>query len=178
MKEENVPMLKLAMHYGALLGLFWMFKYAFLIISGFTTDLFLYLYYILNIGTFMLVYLFYFKYKFSDADNPRSMGYCLMFVIAMCFFATFFEGALIYAHYEFIDPSFFDTMTQRIIKMLESFSATVPNYPQEAIDAMEGILTSKAYYISIQFLNNIIIGTFLGLVLGIFTRNIKNINRS
>jgi len=178
MKEENVPMLKYALHCGAILGLFWMLKYAFLIISGFTTDLFLYLYYILNIGTFMIVYIFYFKYKFEDPQNPKGMDYCLMFVIAMCFFATFFEGALIYAHYKFIDPVFFENISQRTLKMVESFSAGIPNYPQEAIDALGAIVTSKAYYISMQFINNIIVGTFLGLILGFFSKNIKNMNPS
>lgn len=178
MKEENTPMIKFAMHYGALLGLFWMFKYTFLIVTGFTSDLFLFLYYVLNIGTFFLIYVFYFKYKFADAEKSKEMGYCLIFVILMCFFASFFEGALMYAHYQFIHPEAFEAMVQQNLKAIEYITKIMPNYPQESINMMETMFSSKVYYITGLFLGNLIVGMFLGLVIGIFSRNIKNIKPS
>lgn len=178
MKEENTPMIKFAMHYGALLGLFWMFKYTFLIVAGFTSDLFLFLYYVLNIGTFFLIYVSYFKYKFADVEKPKEMGNCLIFVILMCFFASFFEGTLMYAHYKFIHPEAFDAMVQQNLKLIEYVVKVMPNYPQEAINNMEAMLSSRAYYITGLFFGNFIVGIFLGLVIGIFSRNIKNIKPS
>lgn len=186
MKEDNVPMVKYAMHYGAILGLFWMLKYILLIISGFkfpiaggvTSDIFLYLYYVLNLGTFALIYIFYFKYKFSDEEHPKQMGYCILFTIMLCFFASFFEGAMMYAHYKFIHPEVFNEVSRPLHKMVETLPETFPNYPQESLDLLHKIYSNRLVYIIVLFLQNIFVGFFLGLVFGITTRNVKNINPS
>jgi hypothetical protein len=186
MKEDDVPMVKYAMHYGAILGLFWMFKYIFYIIAEFkfhiigdiTSDIFLYLYYVLNLGTFALIYVFYFKYKFAERDKPKEMGHCLLFTMTLCFFASFFEGAIAYAHYSFINPDYFNQIAQPLLKMADSLPETFPGYPQESIDVLHKIFSSKLYYVISLFMQNIIVGFFLGLILGIATRNIRNSNPS
>ena len=93
-EQEKVPMIKYAMHYGAILGLFWIVKYLFIVVGGFAGDVFIYLSSLLSVGTFMLVYAFYFKYRDSDADRPNSIVKCILFVATMAFFASIFEGAI------------------------------------------------------------------------------------
>lgn len=157
-----------AMHYGALLGLFWVFRYIFLIIAGTgVSDRFLFLFYLLNIGTLLLIYIFYNKFKTSDPDELKGILQGLVFTVLMCFFASFLEGALMYAHFAFIDPAYFTKMT-------EPFLRSIDNVPQmglpdaqfvEAKQTMVVLYSSKITYIIIEFVKNMLLGLFMGLLL-------------
>lgn len=165
-------MIKYAMHYGALLGLFFIFKYLFWIGAGFSDFLFIYFYYLLNIGTFLLVYIFYFKYKFRDTGTgkPGNMLECMGFTVLMFFFASFFEGGIMYAHYQVIHPEFFMTkIVEPTLKAMELFPFLVKD---EA--AMRTIVTGKSIYIISNFINNILLGFFFSLLMGFIARSRNN----
>lgn len=169
---KHPSMLQYATHCGAILGIFMIFRYLFLIIAGFTSDLFLFLYkYVLVIGDFLIIYFFYFKYKFLDKNDVKGMGNCLLFVILMCFFASFFEGAIAYAHYKFIDPVYYSKLIHPWAEMVNAIPKQIPNYPPDALAMLNTIFTSKFYHISLLFISNIIMGTFLGLFMGFFIKN-------
>lgn len=173
---KNPSMIRFAMHAGAILGIFMIFRYLFLILASFTSDLFLFLYkYVLIVGDFLIIYYYYFKYKFQDKNDVKNMGQCLLFVILMCFFASFFEGAIAYAHYEFIDPSFYLKMIRPWMEMIDTIPQQIPNYPPEAIVMLKAIFTSKLYHISLLFFSNVIMGFFLGLFMGFFAKNDSNL---
>lgn len=175
---NNTSMLQYAMKCGAILGLYMIFRYIFLIIAGFSSDIFLFLYkYILIIGDFLIIYYFYYQYKYSDNKEPKGMGYCLLFTILMCFFASFFEGAIAYAHYQFIDPSYFREISRPVTELVESIPKKMPDYPKQYLDAMHGFATSKIVYIISLFISNIVMGLFLGLFIGFFSKNDLNIKR-
>lgn len=169
-QQEKVPMIKYAMHYGAILGLFWAFKYLFYIGAGFTDHVFMYIYYVLNVGTFFLVYVFYFKYRDSDAEKPKSIVNCILFVATMGFFASVFEGAIMYLHYQVIHPEFFhEKVAAPFLEAVENMQ-NVGNYPnfEESKQIMYSLIEGKALYIVSAFIGNIITLTFLALIIGLF----------
>lgn len=156
------------MHYGALLGLFWVFRYTFLIIAGTgASDRFLFLFYLLNIGTLLIIYVFYNKFRTSDPEEPKNILQCLVFTVMMCFFASILEGALMYAHFSFIDPAYFSNM-------IEPFMRSIDNIPQMGLPDAQFVATkqimsvmysSKITYIVIEFVKNLLLGLFMGLLL-------------
>ncbi len=162
-KDNNPSLLKYALHYGALLGLFWMFKYLFEIGAGFSIHVFKYIFYVLNVGTFLLIYIFTFKYKFSEPDKPKKVLHCILFVVLICFFASFFEGAIMYAHFKFINPDYFLNLVNAGLDMMKSMPA-LPSTDQVLV---EKILSSKLVYIISNFMGNSILGLILGSLMGL-----------
>jgi len=159
-KEKGTSLIKYAMHYGAILGVFWMVKYLFLIGSGFSDHIFIYIFYLLNVGTFLLIYIFTFKYKSLDPEHPKGVLSCILFVTLVCFFASFFEAVIIYAHYKFIDPSFFASMIAPVMNMIEN----LPNPPDQK-EILENIFSSQPIYIVSEFIKNTLLGLMLGLLM-------------
>lgn len=168
-KEQGTSLLKYAMHYGMILGFFWMFKYLFLIGAGFSDHVFIYVYYLLNVGTFLLLYIFTIKYRNSDPGSPKGMLSCVLFVTLICFFASFFESAIIYAHYKFIDPSYFIKLTIPAMNMIDK----LPNPPEQK-EILRNIFSSQPIYIIMEFIKNTVLGLILGLLMGLLVNNTKN----
>ena len=163
MEENKVPTIKYAMHYGAILGLFWMFKYLFRIGAGFSDHVFIYVFYVLNVGTFLLIYIFTFKFKQSDAEKPRGILGCILFVVLICFFASFFEAVIMYAHFKFIDPGYFLKMTAPYIDMINS----MPSLSLAYKELWRDIFSNKLVYIVLNFMGNTFLGLMLGLLMGL-----------
>jgi len=161
-------MLRYAMYYGMILGLFWIFKYLFRIGAGFSDHIFIYVFYVLNVGTFLLIYIFTFRFKNSDPDHPKGILSCILFVTLICFFASFFESVIMYAHFQFIDPGYFLNMTTPAVEMVNN----LPYSPREK-ELMMSMVTSKPIYIIFNFIGNTILGLILGLLLGLLINTQK-----
>lgn len=176
-EQEKVPMLKYAMHYGAILGLFWIVKYLFIIIGGFAGDVFIYLSSLLSVGTFLLVYVFYFKYRNSDPDKPKGIIKCILFVAAMAFFASIFEGAIMYMHYAVIHPEFFDLqVADKVMKATDQMNEIWnPANTEESRQMMYALVHNKLIYIVSQMISNVITLTFIGFLIALFAdrRNVQ-----
>ncbi|MDR0824796.1 MAG: DUF4199 domain-containing protein [Prevotella sp.] len=166
---ENFKLInRYAMQYGLLLGLFWVVRYLFHVVAGIgVSDRFDFIYYLLNIATLLVVYIFYYKFKTSDADNPKNIWQCILFTTLMCFYASFFEGAMIFAHYQFIDPAYFTKITEPFLKSVD----VVPRMWGSEADYEETkqfariLYSNKLFYIAIEFIKNIFLGLFLSLIL-------------
>lgn len=161
-------MLRYAMHYGMILGLFWVFKYLFKIGSGFSDHIFIYVFYLLNVGTFLLVYIFTFKFKNADPERPKGILSCIIFVTLICFFVSFFESVIMYAHFQFIDPAYFEEMVSPVAKMVNDMP-----YPPREKDLMMGFVTNKPFYIFSNFIGNTFLGLILGLLMGLLINTQK-----
>ncbi|SBV95919.1 DUF4199 domain-containing protein [uncultured Dysgonomonas sp.] len=173
-KERGTSLLRYAMHYGAILGLFWMFKYMFKIGAGFSDHVFIYIFYLLNVGTFLLIYIFTFKYKASEPDKPKGIWSCVFFVVLICFFASFFEAVIMYAHYKFIDPGFFMKMTAPFIAMVDK----MPNLQPDQKEIYLYIVTGKPLYIISEFIGNMILGVVLGFLMSFLVNSTSNMNNN
>lgn len=167
-----------AMHYGLILGAFWVFRYLFLVVAEIgVSDRFKFLFYLMNIVTLLLMYIFYYKYKSSDTEKPKGGIYCILFMIMMCFYASFLEGAIIYAHYKFIDPAYFSNLASITINgadnLIKTWFLSEKNYVQ-AKNIATIILSSKITYIVFEFIKNIFLGLFLGVILNFVVSIKKN----
>lgn len=174
-QQEKVPMIKYAMHYGAILGLFWAFKYLFLIGAGFSDIMFIYIHAILGVVTFFLTYVFFFKYRDSEEGKPKNLLKCILFTATMGFFASIFEGAMMYLHYEIIDPLYFNSKkVEPFMHMINSIPNTMnaPNF-EESKEILKSIFSNKAIYIFSDFIGNIFSMAFLGLIIGLFADKLK-----
>lgn len=177
--EGNLSVLnRYAMYYGLLLGAFWVFRYIFLIIAGAgVSDRFLFLFYLLNIGTFLLMYVFYTKYKFSGQAGQHQSVYSILFMMLMCFYASFLEGAIMYAHYKFIDPAYFANMVSNVLNSVETYGKTGLVTEEQYLqikDQLTAIYSSKMFYITIEFLKNLFLGLFMGFILHLIVATKKN----
>ncbi len=171
-RENGRSLLKYAMHYGMILGIFWMIKYLFLIGAGFSDHVFIYIFYLLNVGTFLLVYIFAFKYRDIDPEKPKGILACALFVTLVCFFASFFESVVIYAHYKFIDPSYFAKMIAPVMSVIEN----LPNPPDQK-EMLRNIFSSQPIYIVSEFIKNTILGLILGLLMALMLNNSRYRNK-
>ncbi|MBB4037378.1 hypothetical protein GGR21_003295 [Dysgonomonas hofstadii] len=171
-KEKGTTLLRYAMHYGMILGLFWAFKYLFRIGAGFSDHIFIYVFYLLNVGTFLMIYIFTFKFKNADPDNPRGILSCIAFVTLVCFFASFFESTMMYAHFKLIDPGYFYKMTEPMVEMVNNLS-----FPPEEEEPLRkffmDLVTGKPLYIVSNFIGNTILGLILGLMMGLLINSQK-----
>lgn len=167
-QNKNGLMINYAMHYGAILGVFWALKHLVAVGSAYIEPL-IYLYYLLNAVTFVLLYIYYFKFRDSDPEIPKSAIQCIMFIISLCFFASFFEAAMIYIHLQFIDPAYFSTKIEPVIKgMIASFP-----YPDKVKSDVLAISLNKMFYIVSDFIGNIFFGGVMGAILALIIGNKK-----
>ncbi len=177
--EGSLPQInRYAMHYGLILGAFWVFRYLFLVVAEIgVSDRFKFLYYLMNIVTLILMYSFYYKYKASDVEKPKGGIYCILFMIMMCFYASFLEGAIMYAHYKFIDPAFFFFFSSVTISAAVSLPKTglisEVNYIQKR-EMMVAIYSNRISFIVFEFIKNMFLGLFLGTILNFVVSTKKN----
>lgn len=156
--ENDTSPLKYAMHYGLYLGLFWALKHLVYIASTTVWIHFIYLFYLMNIGTFLMIYIFYIKYINTDVSKVNNKFRGFLFVALLCFFASFLEAAMIYLHFQVIDPSYYVSKIEpSLVKMIESFP-----YPPEVKSSALALASNSIIYVFSTFLGN----TFLGLILG------------
>ena len=173
-EKENSSFVKLAMHYGMILGLFWLFKYLFIIGDGFTSHFFIYFFYLLNVGTFLLIYIIYIKYKNLDMEKPKGLLQSALFMAAVCFFASFFEGLIMFVHYKIIHPESFRDMIRPFINMVNNLpvpqNADVAQF-EKAKEIYVGIFSNRVVYIIFNFIGNTILGFTLALLIGIISKS-------
>lgn len=173
-KEGSLSQLNAyAMHYGLYLGAFWVFRYLFLIVAGLgISDRFKFLFFLMNIVTVLIMYIFYNKYKASDPEKPKSGILCVIFMIMLCFYASFLEGALMYAHFEFINPAYFAELSSITINASESLSKAIMTEKDfaQSREIMATINSSKITYVIIEFFRNIFLGLFLGVMLNFIVK--------
>lgn len=159
------------MYYGVFLGLFWILQYS-LKIAGEAglSDRFKYLFYLFNVGTFLLIYLFTLLYKGAEVNKEISFLRCIGFVMAMCFFASFFEGAAIYVHFKFIDPAYFDRMSKIFTNSMNSIPDN--GAPISVFIKKMSIQTfsNKLSYVFFDFIGNTFFGAFIGVIMALLVR--------
>lgn len=159
-EDKQISVLQYAMHYGMLLGLFWAFKYMFSVI-GETIHVFKYFFFLLNAATFLLIYNFYIIFRDADPKKQQDASNCLLFVIAMCFFASFFESMAVFLHIQIIDPSFYLT---KIEPILQAFFDTLKIPSESRVSPSVG---KVIYTIIYTVVRNVPLGLILGGILSL-----------
>lgn len=161
MKENKSQLLNYAMYAGIFLGLYWVFKYLFVVIEinypvlNIVGNL-------LSIGTVVLLFIFLVKYNRGVLDGEMSYWHGVQFSILLFFFASIFESVIVFIHVKWIDPAFIATLFDNMIKMAQTFNLSSTLVTQLS----EQPLPTPFSYI---FNNVILQDVFLGLILSLFT---------
>lgn len=162
--KETSP-LKYAMHYGIYLGIFWAVKYLVYIAADAWVH-FIYLFYLMNVGTFLLIYIFYIKYLNADVSKVNNKFRGFLFVLLLCFFASFIEAGTIYLHFQVLDPAYYASKIEpNLVKMIE----TLP-YPPAAKASAISLVGNNILYVISTFCGNIMLGIILGTPLALLVK--------
>lgn len=176
MQEKNKSILDYAMHYGALLGIFWIIKYCFFIGEHYWVH-FIYFYHLLNVVSPLLMYVFYLRYRADNLEIKHNIGQCVLFIVGISFFASLFESVIIYAHYAFINPDFFTSISNMYTGMLdnmpvpEKFSAEQLISYNQSKEIVSTVFSSRITYLILNIINQLFIGLIFSLLIGFLTRN-------
>ena len=160
MKEDKSQLLNYAMYAGVYLGLFWVFKYFFVVI-GLIYPALNFLGTLLSIGTPVLLFIFLLKYSQELQDGKMGFWHGVKFSILLFFFASILESMIVFIHVQWIDPTFisdlFESMGElaKTIGVGEKLSTRLSEQP----------LPSPFDYV---FSNVIMADVFLGLLLSLF----------
>lgn len=165
LQHKKDTLLSYAMYYGMILGLFWALKYSIYIVSQTSIPYLVYLYYLLNGGSFLLIYVFYFKFRDAQEVKTRNLWHCFLFIILLCFFASFLEIAFAFASFKFINPTYFSLRIEPILKAV--LDVTPQLWP------MKAFILSQNFYFALMAFGNVFLGIILGGALTVIVGNKK-----
>lgn len=175
-EEQNKSTLEYTMDFGALLGMFWIIKYAFLIGADYWVH-FIYFHHLLNVVSPLLMYIFYLKYRSETPELHHDVGRCVIFVVGISFFGSFFESAIIYAHYAYINPDFFAKMSSIPLGLIndmmipEGLAGEQLTSFNQSKELIAEVFSSKITYLVSNMMGNIFLGLIFSLLIGFLTRN-------
>lgn len=119
MKEDKSQLMNYAMNSGLILGIFWIFKYLFVI--GATQFPFLaILQSLLSIGTPLILLYFIVKYKNQIEGSRIGFWHGVQFSILLFFYASLIEAIIVMIHVLWIDPNYISNTFENIISIAES----------------------------------------------------------
>ena len=159
MESNKNQILNYAMQAGLVLGVFWVFKYLF-VITGELHPLISFIGTILSIGTPLLLFYFLVKYNREGADGGMSFGQGIQFSILLFFFASLLESLVVLLHVKWIDPLFIGGIYDAMIEMASQLSIGKDLAAQLADQPLPGAVT----YV---FSNVIMADVFLGVILSL-----------
>ncbi|MDR0750426.1 MAG: DUF4199 domain-containing protein [Tannerellaceae bacterium] len=167
MEENKSLLMKSAMFYGLLLGVFWAVKYVFFIL-GVTTPSMQVVYWALTPLTLLFAYLFTNTYKFLIGGKIRFF-HAWQFGILLYFFAALIISLGHYVFYQYIaSPDFISSSINRAISLMKDLDLNMQM--KEAIDE---ITAPTPIQMAIQgIFNNVFYGIILSIpVAALLCRN-------
>jgi hypothetical protein len=159
-REENKSyLLEYTMQAGILLGLFWIFKYLFVILGGKypgmnvigTT---------LSVGTPVLLYYLLVRYNVGWMNRKMRFGHGVQFTILLFFFASILEALVVFIHIRWIDPTYIATLYDNMVEVAKALEVSKTLITRLA----EQPLPNPFTYI---FSNVIMADVFIGLLLSL-----------
>lgn len=160
MNEDKSQLLNYAMYAGIFLGLFWVFKYLFVVI-GTRYPALNFLGSLLSIGTPVLLFIFLARYNHGLLEGKMGYWHGVQFSILLFFFASILESLVVFTHVKWIDPTFISNLFDSIIEMAQTININNALVTQLS----EQPLPSPFSYV---FNNVIMMDVFLGLFLSLF----------
>ncbi len=169
MSENKNSMVSTAMNYALPLGLFWIFKYLF-VIGGEYAEVSKYINSILGIGTPLITYVLICRYRDKNLNGIISYGEGILFILLLYAFASCIEAVITSLHLLVINPGLVTQMNEEIYGIMSKM-----HLPAIYMSQLDTILTYGGLYYIISFIiQNMIVGLFLALVLGYFVSRQKN----
>lgn len=173
MPDSKKSTLHYIMHYGAWLGLFWMVKYLFQIGETYWKH-FIYFYYVLNIVSPLLMYFFYLNYLKINPQIKHTLLRCIVFLVGISLCASFFEDALIFARFTYLDTDTLYNMQMNMQQYMENypFSKFYNEEQMASVERMYGfflqpkilLLIYLAANTFVQMISSLIFAVLIGLL--------------
>ncbi len=162
MEENKNQLLNYTTYAGIYLGLFWVFKYLF-VIAGNSYRIFNTIGSILSFGTPPLL-LFYFLVKYNTCLMQNKMSFWhggVQFSILLFFFASILESLVVFIHVKWIEPAYISNLYEKMIEMAQtinigkSFASRLAEQPPPI---------NISYIISNVILADVFLGFILSLI--------------
>ncbi len=174
LKEEkegnNSQLLNYVMHAGIILGLFWVFKYLF-VIFGMKHPVMSAIGSMLSIGTPLLLFYLLVKYNTGQMDNKMRFGQGVQFSVLLFFFASILEALVVYIHIQWIDPAYITNLYESLMEMAK----TIEIGKTLAVRMAEQPLPDPLSYIfSNVVMANVLLGLLLSLLIVPFALRYKS----
>jgi len=160
MEENRNQLLNYTTYAGIYLGLFWVFKYLF-VIAGNSYRIFNTIGSILSFGTPLLLFYFLVKYNTCLMQNKMSFWHGVQFSILLFFFASILESLVVFIHVKWIEPAYISNLYEKMIEMAQtinigkSFASRLAEQPLPSI---------FSYIISNVILADVFLGFILSLI--------------
>ena len=159
MESNKNQILNYAMQAGLVLGVYWVFKYLF-VITGELHPLLSFIGTILSIGTPLLLFYFLVKYNREGTNGEMRFGEGIQFSILLFFFASLLESLMVLLHVKWIDPLYIGGIYEAMMQMASQMAIGKELADQLADQPLPGAIT----YV---FSNVIMADVFLGLILSL-----------
>lgn len=165
MSDKNNNILSAAMNYALPLGLFWVFRYLF-IIGGNYSPVLVYISSILSIGTPIIYYILLSRYRDITLGGTVHYGQCILFSLLLFIFASIPESLIMSLHFLIINPEIVSEQNRIILELVGKMKLidtdSIPYLEMKSFLSSYGAL----YYTGVNVISNTIIGFFLSLILG------------
>lgn len=169
MSENKNSMVSTAMNYAIPLGLFWIFKYLF-VIGGEYVEISKYINSILGIGTPVITYVLICNYRDRNKGGNITYGEGILFILLIFGLASMIEAVITSLHLLVINPGLVTQMNEEIYNIFSKM-----NLPDLYMSQLDSVLSYGGIYYIVSFIvQNMIIGLFLALVLGYFASRQRN----
>lgn len=169
MSENKNSMVSTAMNYAIPLGIFWIFKYLF-VIGGEYAEISKYINSILSIGTPLIAYALLCRYRDKELKGHIMYGEAILFTLLIFALASLFEAVITSLHLLVINPGIVTQMNEEIYKIFSQM-----HLPEAYMSQLDTIFSYGAVYYIVSFIiQNMIIALFLALILGYFVSRPKN----
>lgn len=169
--QKKETTLAAAAHYAIYLGIFWIFKYLFLMGAEYN-DLYLYIYNLLNIGTPILFYALACVYRDKRLGGKISFGKIIAFAVFLFLFASFLEAVVITINIIIVNPSYLSNLEEQVYLFYEKLGMT-----DQFLNFLKyNFKIDTISFIVYQTISNVFLGLILSLLLGYFISFKKSTN--
>lgn len=169
MSENKNSMVSTAMNYAIPLGLFWIFKYLF-VIGGEYAEVSKYINSVLSIGTPLIAYSLLCRYRDNNLGGSISYGESILFTLLIFAFASLFEAVITSLHLLVLNPGIVTQINEEIYKVFSQM-----HLPDSYMNLLNFVFSLGATYYIVSFIiQNMIIGLFLALTIGYMVSKTKN----
>jgi len=156
------------MQNGLILGV--IFSVNFLISTSKVSALIL-LTYIIATVIVIAIYKFAIRFRDTECEGAISYGRSFLYIILLFFYASLISTVVKYIYFQFINPSYLESMFQDTMKLMEALKFQLKSDELAQTESMFKPLSFSLLYIW----SNVIMGGIVALVMAAFIKKEKNI---
>lgn len=171
MSDNKNGIVASAMNYAVPLGLFWIFKYLFVIIGDYS-ELSKYIANLLSIGTPVIYYLLLCRYRDKTLGGQIDYGNSVLFSFLLFLFASLLEVTMVALHIFIINPAFLSHLSDQMLEFADKFENVLGSGYKEQVKVAASNM--GGYYLMSTLVSNLFVGLFLSVILSFFVSRPKS----